>query len=223
MTKATAASRGSGGGRAATRAKAGSKAGSKARVESRSTAATKTTAPSRRRGAAGPPASASVQELMVHAYAMENEAAERYAEFADAMEVHNNLEVAELFRKMARIENLHAQQIRERMGWHEVPAPASGAYRWDALEAPETADHGELHYLMTPHHALQIARINEERARRFYARLASAATDDAVRTAAEEMRDEEAEHVQLIDEWLARTPAPESGWSTDLDPPNYNE
>jgi rubrerythrin len=163
-----------------------------------------------------------VRQLMIHAYAMEAEAAERYAEFADVMEVHNNAEVAELFHKMARIENLHAQQIRESMGWKTVPVAAEGVYRWEGLEAPETADHSDLHYLMTPHHALQIARLNEERAKRFYAKLATEATDDEMRRAALEMAEEEADHVRLIDEWLARTPAPEAGWSTDLDPPNYN-
>lgn len=168
-------------------------------------------------------AAANVHELMVYAYAMEAEAAERYAEFADAMETHNNPAVAELFRKMARIESLHAQQIRDRMGWHDAPAPAGGAYRWEGMEAPETADHGDLHYLMTPHHALKIARVNEERARQFYAKLARQADDDETRAAALEMCEEEAEHVRLIDEWLARTPAPEKGWAVDLDPPNYNE
>jgi rubrerythrin len=163
-----------------------------------------------------------VRQLMIHAYAMEAEAAERYAEFADVMEVHNNAEVAELFHKMARIENLHAQQIRESMGWKTVPVPAEGIYRWEGLEAPETADHSDLHYLMTPHHALQIARLNEERAKRFYAKLAAEASDDEMRRAALEMSEEEADHVRLIDEWLARTPAPEAGWSTDLDPPNYS-
>ncbi len=178
----------------------------------------------RKGGGAAKPAqvSANVRELMIHAYAMEAEAAERYAEFADAMEVHNNGEVAELFRKMARIENLHAQQIRESMGWHTVPPPADSVYRWEGLEAPETADHGDLHYLMTPHHALQIARLNEERAKRFYAKLAIEASDDEMRRAAIEMSEEEADHVRLIDEWLARTPEPEAGWSTDLDPPNYD-
>lgn len=213
MTKASGTGRGGGAGRA-------SKTGGKG---TRAAAAAKPAPRVRRARSGAALVTASVEELMIHAYAMENEAAERYAEFADAMEVHNNLEVAELFRKMARIENLHAQQIRERMGWHTVPAPASGAYRWDGLEGPETADHGELHYLMTPHHALQIARVNEERARRFYEGLASVATDDEVRSAAEEMRDEEADHVRLIDEWIARTPAPERDWSADLDPPNYNE
>ena len=165
----------------------------------------------------------SVSEMMIHAYAMEAEAAERYAEFADVMLTHNNAEVAELFRKMARIENLHAEQIRESQGWTTIPKPAGGAYHWEGLEAPETADHGDLHYLMTPHHALEIARRNEERARVFYAALAERAETDEMREAAIEMRDEEAEHVRLIDEWLARTPEPEKGWSTDLDPPNYHD
>jgi len=91
------------------------------------------------------------------------------------------------------------------------------------MEAPETADHGDLHYLMTPHHALKIARVNEERARQFYAKLARQAVDDETRAAALEMCEEEADHVRLIDEWLARTPTPAKGWSVDLDPPNYNE
>ena len=47
----------------------------------------------------------SIDELMAYAYALEVEASERYADFADAMEMHNNREVAELFRKLSRIEN----------------------------------------------------------------------------------------------------------------------
>ena len=50
-------------------------------------------------------------ELMALALAMEREAAQRYAEFADAMEIHNNVEVAALFRKMATIETGHVQAI----------------------------------------------------------------------------------------------------------------
>ncbi len=66
-------------------------------------------------------------EFMAQALAMEIEAAERYAEFADAMETHNNLEVAALFRKMADIEGKHATQIMAEMGWKEPPAlPAGG-------------------------------------------------------------------------------------------------
>ena len=110
----------------------------------------------------------SIDDLMAMALAMESEAAERYAEFAEVMEAHNNREVAELFGKMARIENLHAQQIRDKMGWTDAPPGGARAYRWEGMEGPETGDHGELHYLMTPHHALKIARMNEQRAHRFY-------------------------------------------------------
>ncbi len=165
----------------------------------------------------------SMDDMIANAYALEAEAAERYAEFADLMDAHNNREVAELFRKMARIENLHAQQIRERMGWTAAAPAPRVPWRWEGMEGPETGDHSDLHYLMTPHHALQVARMNEERARRFYAELVRRAPEGDLRDAAVEMEEEEAEHVRLIDAWIARTPAPEEGWDVDLDPPNYTD
>jgi len=161
---------------------------------------------------------ASAADFMVHAYAMEAEAAERYAEFADSMEMHNNLEVAELFRKLSRIEQRHADQILEQMGWKRSPV-SSASYRWEGIEGPETADPTELHYLMQPYHALQIALINEKRARDFFAHLAKVATNAGVRKGALEMQEEEAEHVRLIEEWLKRTPKPDPNWEADQDPP----
>ena len=50
------------------------------------------------------PSMISVEELLAYSLAIEQEAAERYAELADQMEVHNNHEVAELFHKLAVIE-----------------------------------------------------------------------------------------------------------------------
>ena len=63
---------------------------------------------------------------------------ERHAEFADAMENHNNREVAELFRKLARIEHKHAEQILEEMRWTAPPQPPVGGYQWEGLEGPES-------------------------------------------------------------------------------------
>jgi rubrerythrin len=167
-------------------------------------------------GKASPLASAS--EFMVHAYAMEAEAAERYAEFADSMEMHNNREVAELFRKLARIEQRHADQILEQMGWKQSPVSAAN-YRWEGTEGPETADPTELHYLMQPYHALQIALHNEKRARDFFSHLAKVTSNAGVRKGALEMEQEEAEHVRLIEEWIKRTPKPDPNWEADQDPP----
>jgi rubrerythrin len=161
---------------------------------------------------------ASATEFMAHAYAMEVEAAERYAEFADSMEVHNNLDVAELFRKLARIEQRHADQILEQMGWKQSPVSFANV-RWEGAEGPETADPTELHYLMQPYHALQIALHNEKRARDFFAHLAKVTKDAGVRKGALEMEEDEAEHVRLIEAWLKRTPKPDPNWHTDQDPP----
>lgn len=161
---------------------------------------------------------ANAADFMAHAYAMEVEAAERYAEFADSMEMHNNREVAELFRKLSRIEQRHADQILEQMGWKQSPV-TSIKVRWEGMEGPETADPTELHYLMQPYHALQIALHNERRARDFFAHLAKVTKDAGVRKGAREMEEDEAEHVRLIEEWLKRTPKPDPNWQTDQDPP----
>jgi rubrerythrin len=162
---------------------------------------------------------ASIDELMAYAYALELEASERYAEFADAMDVHNNREVAELFRKLARIEHRHAEQVLEEMGWLSPPLAPHGGYKWEGFEAPETGDVGELHYLMRPYHALQIALHNEKRAYVFFGGLVKKARNAKVKKAAEEMREEEAEHVRLIEEWIKRTPKPDADWAIDPDPP----
>jgi rubrerythrin len=170
---------------------------------------------------AGAAAVSSMNELMAYAYALEVEAGERYAEFADAMEAHNNREVAELFRKLARIENKHAEQILEEMRWTAAPRPPSTGYKWQGPEGPETADFTALHYLMQPYHALEIALINEKRAFEFFSALVRRATTDKVKRAAQEMAEEEAEHVRLIEDWMKKVPLPEPHWDTDLDPPRY--
>ena len=172
-------------------------------------------------GAKSRPAAAiaSIDELMAYAYALELEASERYAEFADAMEQHNNREVAELFRKLARIEHRHAEQILEEMKWVSPPPPPHGGYRWEGPEGPESGDITDLHYLMQPYHVLQIALHNEKRAEKFYGDLAKKAPIALVRKAARQMQEEEAEHVRLIEQWLQRTPLPQSDWAHDPDPP----
>jgi rubrerythrin len=158
-----------------------------------------------------------VEEFMAYAWAMEVEAAERYAELADLMDTHHNAEVSELFAKLARIEGKHRDQIAEQMGW--TRPPEAGSFRWETPEGPETTDYGDLHYLMTPYHALKLAEHNEERAASFFEHFAEARLPDAVRAAAAEMAAEEREHVRLIKDWLAKYPEPAPGWDEDPDPP----
>ena len=168
----------------------------------------------------GPP---TLREFMAQALAMEREAVQRYTEFADAMEQHNNREVAALFRTMATYEAKHAQQIMAEMGWTEASAPSVDRIAWPDLEAPETAPIDEVHYLMQPWHALQLALGAEQRAEAFFGALARASTDESVRRAALELQAEEQEHVTLVRAWLDKVPMPDSDWATDPDPPRYTD
>jgi len=185
----------------------------------RSTPRAKRRTPSAKRAR---PQAGGLADFMRQAYAMELEASTRYAEFADEMEIANNREVAELFRKLSGIEKLHASKIVEQMGWKTPPTDLE-PFRWEGLEGAETGEHNDLHYLMRPYHALQIALRNEERAARFFERVARRDLPPAVLEAAREMAEEEREHVELVKAWIARVPKPEKGWDVDLDPPNFND
>lgn len=158
-----------------------------------------------------------VKEFMAYAWAMEVEAAERYAELAEQMDTHHNAEVAMLFAKLSQIEGRHRDQIAAQMGW--TRPPDTSAFRWETPEGPETTDYGELHYLMQPYHALKLAEHNEQRAAEFFEQFAATRLPAEVRTAALEMAADEREHVQLIRGWLARYPEPDPGWDEDPDPP----
>ena len=161
-----------------------------------------------------------ISELLAHALALEEEAGERYAELAEVMESHNNPEAAGLFSKMSGIEQLHVEEIRLQIDRHGLKNLPSAYYRWVGLEGPETTDHADLHYLMTPHQALSLALLNERRARDYYVGIAGQARDAAVVKLARELADEEREHVKWVEQWLERFAPTEEGWDQDDDLPN---
>ena len=163
----------------------------------------------------------SYADFMSRAYAMELEAQERYQQFAEQLETHNNPEVAQVFRKLAEIEGLHAKKILGEMRWPALPA-LPPAYAWDG-EAPETAPFESVHYLMQPYHALDIALRGELRAQQYFEAIAREAQSAEVRAAATELAAEEREHVELVRSWMKRVPQPSSEWDHDPDPARVTE
>ena len=156
-------------------------------------------------------------DLLVRALEMETEAAERYLEFAAQMELHGNLEVGALFRKLAAIERKHTDTLAGQLAARGVAAagaPALGLVRQEGLE---TALGDTLHYLMTPYHALEIALENEMRAFAFFEQLAGSDVIEDIRLLAHDFAREEETHVALVREWLARTPKPADDWAHDPD------
>jgi len=161
----------------------------------------------------------STEELLAYSLAMETEAVERFEVLAETMEIHHNYEVADLFRKLAKIEGLHIDNVQRASAGMELPILLAWEYEWEGGESPEGGSMEEAHYLMQPWHAIELAMHGEQRALSFYHYVAESAADEAVRKMALELAAEEEEHVSLLQKWQERFPKPAEDWDIDLDPP----
>jgi len=167
------------------------------------------------------PRIATVAEFFAQALAIEEEASERYAMLADQMEVHNNREIAAIFRKMANIEALHREEIARRAG-DRLVAGTQAEFDWTAPEGPEAVAFDTVHYLMNGHQALRLPLHNEIRAASFFEQIAASTPDPDVRELALEMARDEREHIHWVEEWLQKFPD-EANDTHDPDPPVYSE
>lgn len=159
-------------------------------------------------------------EFLAHALQLEEEAAVRFDELADMLEVHNNHKgVVELFRKMAHFSRLHLNDAKARAEGMNVPRIAPWEFKWPGAESPESGAVEDAHYMMHPHHALKLALASEKQGHAFYKALADNSAHADVRAMAAEFTEEEAEHVATLEEWLTRYPEPAADWADDMDPP----
>lgn len=152
-------------------------------------------------------------EFLAHAIALENEAAERYLELADMMESYRNDEVSALFRDMVRYSRLHHDSIVERARGIELPMLRSWEYRW--RQPPEAGGEEAFDPSLNAYNALRYARENESRALEYYAAVGTGSSDPEVQRLAAEFAAEETEHVEALDDWLARTPRPSATMADD--------
>ena len=63
----------------------------------------------------------STEELLAYSLALETEAVDRFNDLADQMETHHNYEVADLFRKLAKIEGLHIENVKQASAGKQLP------------------------------------------------------------------------------------------------------
>jgi rubrerythrin len=156
----------------------------------------------------------SVRELYAHAIAIEREAVERYAQFAERMDDLGNEALAAVFVTLCALETEHLCALERRTDGIELPALRAGQYRWLDAAAPETPARELVFRLMTPHQALKIALDAERRAQAFFEHVLMTAADPGARSVAREMAADEAEHVLLIEQLLARTPEALVDWAS---------
>jgi rubrerythrin len=169
-----------------------------------------------------PPIIDSIDELLVHATAVETEAQERYEDLAGQMEMHNNPRVAKLFRAMAEVERKHVDRLSVLAKGHDLQSKNASDFNWPDLEAPESVPIGEGHYRMSEHEALDLAMECERRAGDFYASIAATTTSPEARTLAGLFAEEERKHQDLVQRWIDRLP-PRKTLPADLDEPADQE
>ncbi|MBC7951869.1 MAG: ferritin family protein [Rhodospirillaceae bacterium] len=149
----------------------------------------------------------SVEEFLAYAAKLEQEAALRFDELADAAGSFANREVAEFFRQMAHFSRLHLDEAKKRGGFHDLPEMSPGQFHWPDDESPEATAIWGADPNMDVNQAMDLALEAEKRGLAFYADVLSATTDPEIKVMAAEFVEEEAEHVAAIERWIARLAA----------------
>jgi rubrerythrin len=150
----------------------------------------------------------SVAELYAHAIAIESEAAQRYAEFAQRMNDEGRDDLAAVFAGLARAESEHLKALERRTEGVVLPDLRASQYKWFDDGPPENAARELVFRLMTPRQALAIALHAEQSAHAFFEHAYWAAADPGVRALAREMAADEKEHIAALAQQLEATPAP---------------
>ena len=157
-------------------------------------------------------ANLSLMDALDLAILIEEEAEERYLDFAAQMEQHRTPDAARFFRFMASNEAKHGLELSARRAerFSDAPRAVNRSMIFD-VEAP---DFDAARAFMSPRKAMEAALASEVKAHAFFVSALPALKDADVRTLFEELRNEEVEHQELVQLELDKLP-PDSGFSDD--------
>ncbi len=157
-------------------------------------------------------ANLSLMDALDLAILVEDEAQERYAEFAEQMDQHRTPQAAQFFRYMVENEAKHGRELLARriQRFGDAPRSVTRAMIFD-IEAP---DYDAARAFMSPRKAMEAALASEVKAHTFFVSALPALKDAEVRALFEELRDEEVDHQELVKVELAKLP-PDSGLSDE--------
>ena len=140
-------------------------------------------------------ATLTLRDALDLALLVEEEARDRYEEFAEALAESTPLAAA-FFTKLSRVEEVHRKQLeaKRRAQYGKEPSTISGSLLLEVEAPPTNAAHGT----MTARQALEVALASETRAFDFFTRALTQVTDEQVRALFASLRDEEIEHQRLV-------------------------
>ena len=155
----------------------------------------------------------SLREALDLAIAIEEEARDRYKEFAEQLTAHHTSDVAAFFARMASIEEMHRSKLSKR---RQTSFPGERPTEMTAsifdVEAPE---YDAARAFMSVRQALETVLAAEEKAYAFFARALPQLEDAPVRSLFLELADEEVEHQKLVKAEIARLSVEPSGTAED--------
>ncbi len=147
----------------------------------------------------------SLMDALDLASLIEMEAHKRYTEFAESFGSRGVDDAGAVFRSMAVNESKHCEELAERRLalFGEKPPRVSRDDIFD-VEAPDV---GDVRWNMSVLKAYQLALYSEQKAFAFYDEALEYVDQPDVKALFEELRDEEAEHVDMIVKIIAKLPA----------------
>jgi rubrerythrin len=158
----------------------------------------------------------SLKDALDLAILVEDEAQERYNEFADQMTAHHTEKAAGFFRFMAQNEAKHGEELgaRRKELFGDEPMNVDRSMLWD-VEAPEF---DEARAFMSIQEALEVALAAEVKAYEYFDRAIPELQDDGVKALFAELREEEIEHQDLVKQEMAK-----AGKATGFDPTDFED
>lgn len=144
----------------------------------------------------------SVEIFLAHTVRLEEEAARRFEQLADAMQTAGNRDVAALFHRLAHFSRMHLADATARSGYRDVPELGPLEFEWPDIESPETAAIWAADPMIGCEEALQVALDAETAGLLFYQGILERSSDPEVKRFAQEFVAEESQHVAELDRWL---------------------
>ena len=146
----------------------------------------------------------SLMDALDLAMLIEVEAFKRYTEFAERLGGGFGDDAASVFQSMAVNESKHGEEIaKRRLALFGEQRPNVKIEDIFDVEAPEV---GATRWNMSPLKAYWVALTSEKKAFAFYDQALRYVTQPDVKALFEELRTEEAEHVQMIEAIIAKLP-----------------
>lgn len=145
-----------------------------------------------------------LDEFFSYAVRVESDAAAHFDGLQSGMGAIGNVELATLFGQLARYSRLHLQSVRSRMEGRELHVEVPPDYVWPDHVTPERSSELAQAADASSVDVLRAALQGERRGHEFYLSVAATSANAAVAALATEFAREEAEHVRVLEGWLAR-------------------